>query len=104
MDRQTLLTIVLGVCVVNGLFSPYIVIAKPIVAVLMPEIFPRTVNWVLFFSSVFVSTATLFFSGVPAALYERLIDRDPQSPVPMYVWLGGAILLTLPALETLARL
>jgi hypothetical protein len=104
MDRQTLLMIILGVCAVNGIFSPYLTMAIPITAALMPELFPKTVEWVLFFSSIFMATATLFFSGVPAALYERLIDRNPASSVSMFIWLGLAVVLTLPALGPLGSL
>jgi hypothetical protein len=104
MDRQTLLMIILGICAVNGIFSPYLNVAIPITAVLLPEMFPKTIEWVLFFSSIFVATCTLFFSGVPAALYERFVERDPQGPVAMYVWLGVAVLLSLPALGPLSRL
>lgn len=104
MDRQTLLIFVLGICIANGLFSPYLNIAIPITAALMPELFPKDREWVLFFSSVFLSSATLLFSGVPAALYERLIDRNPESLVSMFIWLAAALVLSLPALETLSRL
>jgi hypothetical protein len=103
IDRQTLLLLVLGVCVVNGLFSPFLPVAVPVTAVLMPELFPKTREWVLFFSSILVSSATLFFSGVPAALWERLVSRDnPESPAAMLVWLAGAAFLTLPALRYLS--
>jgi hypothetical protein len=101
MNRQSMLMIVLGVCVVNGIFSPFLTVAIPITAALIPELFPKTVEWVLFFSSIFVASATLFFSGVPAALYERLLDRDPESLVPMFIWLGGAMVLSIPALGPL---
>jgi hypothetical protein len=94
IDRQTLLLVVIGVCLVNGIFSPYLNIALPVTAALMPELFPRTIEWVLFWSSVLLSTATLLFSGVPAALYERLVEAE--STVSMWVWLAGAALLTAP--------
>ena len=88
--------IVLGVCAVNGIFSPYLNLAWMIAAPLLPELFPRTVEWVLFWSSVLLSTATLLFSGVPAALYERLFERESTAAV--WIWLAGASLMTLPAL------
>ena len=104
MNRQSVLVIILGVCAVNGIFSPYLNIAIPITAVLLPELFPKTVEWVLFFSSIFVATCTLFFSGVPAALYERFVIQDRESPVAMFVWLVVALVLSLPALGPLSRL
>ena len=96
MDRQTLFPVVLGVCVANGIFSPYLNLAVAITAVLLPELFPRTVEWVLFWSSVLLSTATLLLSGIPAALYERLFERESTAAV--WIWLAGAALMTLPAL------
>ena len=98
-DRQTLFPVLIGLCIVNGIFSPYLRVAIPITAVLMPELFPRTVEWVLFWSSVLLASATLLFSGVPAALYERLVDRDAESTVSMWIWLSGAALLSLPAVQ-----
>jgi hypothetical protein len=96
-DRQTLLLLIVGVCIVNGIFSPFLTLAIPVTAVLMPELFPRTIEWVLFFSSILLATATLLFSGVPVALYERLIERDPDATTSMWIWLAGAAALCLPA-------
>jgi hypothetical protein len=97
MDRNTLFPLILGVCVVNGIFSPFLNLAVAVTAVLMPELFPRTVEWVLFWSSVLLSTATLLFSGVPAALYERFFERDSMASI--WIWLAGASALTLPAVN-----
>ena len=94
VDRQTLLLMVVGLCIINGLFSPYLKVAIPISAALMPELFPRTIEWVLFWSSMLLSSATLLVSGVAAALYERLVERE--SVTSMWIWLGCAALLTAP--------
>jgi hypothetical protein len=99
MDRNLLLFTVVGISVLNGLFSPFLAIAVPIAAVLMPEVFPRSVGWVLFFSSLLVASATLLGSGIAAALYERLVDRGRGSLVATWIWLAGAVLLALPALR-----
>ena len=96
MDRQTLFLLTMGVSMVNGLFSPYLNLAVAVTAVLLPELFPRTVEWVLFWSSILLSTATLLLSGVVAALYERLAENE--SLVSSWIWLGGALLLTLPVI------
>lgn len=100
MDRQTLFAIILCVCAVNGIFSPYLNLAWIIAAPLMPELFPRTVEWILFWSSIFLSTATLLFSGIPAALYERLVDGE--SFASMWIWLAGAAFLTAPVIARFA--
>ena len=98
-DRQTLLLLVVGLCILNGIFSPYLRLAIPVAAVLMPELFPRTIEWVLFWSSILLATATLLFSGVPAALYERLIARDREGTASMWIWLAGAAMLSLPMIH-----
>ena len=99
LDRQSLLLLVLGLCVVNGIFSPYLNIAVPVTAALMPELFPRTIEWVLFWSSILLASTTLLFSGVPAALYERLAPGGREGSASMWIWLAGAILLSLPAVK-----
>jgi hypothetical protein len=104
LDRQLVLMLILGVCILNGLFSPFLAIAIPITAVLMPEIFPKTREWVIFFSSILVSSATLFFSGVPAALWERYVARVPESEAAMWIWLAVAGVLTLPALRVVTTM
>jgi hypothetical protein len=101
LDRQTLLFVLLGLCIVNGIFSPFLRIAIPITAALMPELFPRTVEWVLFWSSILLSSATLLFAGVPAALYERLTGAPRDGMASMWIWLAGALLLSLPAVSRL---
>jgi hypothetical protein len=98
-DRYTLFLLVLGLCVANGIVSPYLNIAIPVAAVLLPELFPRTMEWVLFWSSVLLASATLLVSGIPAALYERLIARDAATGVSMWIWLAGAAILSLPAAQ-----
>jgi len=98
MDRQTLVMLLIGLCIFNGIFSPYLNIAVPVSAALMPELFPRTIEWTLFWGSVLLSSATLLFSGVPAALYERLVDRNSEGMASMWIWFGGAALLSAPAI------
>jgi hypothetical protein len=98
LDRQTLFLAVLGLSIVNGIFSPLLRIAVPVSAALMPELFPRTVEWVLFWASILVASVTLLFSGVPAAVYARLVERDPQGTGSLWIWLSGAVLLSLPVL------
>lgn len=97
-DRQPLVFLLLGLCIFNGIFSPFLTVAIPITAALMPELFPRTLEWVLFWSSILLSSATLLFSGVPVAVYERLSGAPRGSAAPLWIWLCGAGFLSLPAL------
>jgi hypothetical protein len=103
MGKLHIFVAILGVSILNGLFTPFL---KPIwcsqlISLLVPEIFHGDGRWLLYFNALFASTLTLLVSGVPAALYERLWLGDQESPVPMVIWLGGAVLLTVPAFQAL---
>jgi hypothetical protein len=98
IDRQTIFLVVMGLSIVNGIFSPLLRIAMPISAALMPELFPRTLQWVLLWSSILLASTTLLVSGVPAALYERLVERDANGTASLWIWLAGAAILSLPML------
>lgn len=104
MDRQTIFVIVVTVAVVNGIFSPLVGLAFALAPIWLPEFVPVSPGILLYLSSLIVATATLLVSGVPAALYERLIDRRPGSKMPAIVWLGAAVTLSLPALDRLANI
>jgi len=98
LDRQTIFFLVVGLSIVNGIFSPLLKIAVPVSAALMPELFPRTLEWVLLWGSIWLSTLTLLVSGVPAALYARLLERNPDGTASLWIWLAGAGVLSLPML------
>lgn len=104
MSPYTLFVLTLGVCAVNGMFSPLLRLAIPVMIGLMPEWFPATVSWVLYFASIFVATLTLVIAGIPAALYERLWEGEQYTGFSMYIWLAGCALLTVPALSNLPKL
>jgi len=94
--------VILAVCVFNGMAS---VLALRIVAALIAatwplEFLPREPTWLLYQSSIVVSTATLLVSGVPAALYERIMKPAPDDQTSLYVWLAGALVLSIPALQS----
>jgi len=104
MDRQTLFVIVIGLAVMNGIFSPLVGLAFALAPIWLPEFLPVSQGVLLYLSSLIVATATLLLAGVPTALYEKLIDKQPESRTAMLVWIGAAITLSLPALNRLAEL
>ena len=104
MERQTLFAIVVTVAIVNGIFSPLVGLAYALAPIWLPEFLPVTPGILLYLSSLIVATATLLVAGVPAAAYERLIDRRAEAKMPTLVWLGAAITLSLPALNRLSEL
>jgi hypothetical protein len=104
ISRSGIFSLIVIMCTVNGLLSPWLVIAFQVVPILMPELFPRTVGWSLFFSSIFIATGTMFVSGIIPALYERFFPAVRAGTAPMWIWLTVATLLSLPALESLDKL
>jgi hypothetical protein len=104
ITRSGLFSIIVILCMINGILSPWLAIAFQIVPILMPELFPRTVGWALFFSSLFVATATLFASGIVPALYERLAPGGREGTASMWIWLTIATLISLPAIQSIDKL
>jgi hypothetical protein len=52
-------------------------------------------------SSLFIAAMTLLIAGIPAALYERIRGLKASTPVSLSIWLGTAILLSLPTIMRL---
>lgn len=98
MNPRTLFVAVLGVTLINGFVSPILPLILIMSPVWMPEFAPHTPIAVLYGTSLIVSISTLVLSGVPAALFERLTGRQETDMASMMVWLGAALLLTLPGL------
>jgi hypothetical protein len=88
-------------CIFNGFLSPVLPLVFHLAPIWMPGFVPLTQSTVLFVSSVAISFGTLFLSGVPAALFERLTGREVTDRTAMAVWLAGALALSLPGLAGL---
>lgn len=104
MGRKELLFILLGVCLLNGLFSPLVFVLWQTAPVWMPGFLLGVPGLVFYASSLTLATLTLLVSGVPAALYERLSGIKDTNAKSLWIWLAGAIVLSLPAGVTLAQL
>lgn len=106
MDRSFLFLIVVALSAVGGMTYPeeFRKLAMVLVIPVMPEVFPKSPEWIYFFAQILIATSILLVSGVPAALYERLWEGERASNVPMFIWIGCAILLALPALRRLGFL
>ncbi len=101
MERTGLVP-VMAIAIVNGIFSPWVLVLFVLYPVWYPSWAPPTSQFVYMASALILSTLTLMVAGVPAALYERLSAR-PQGAVAASIWLGCAALLTLPALPNMMR-
>jgi hypothetical protein len=51
--------------------------------------------------SALLSLMTIMLAGIPAAIYERLRGFAHSTPGSLVIWLGGVLLLTLPALRAM---
>ncbi|MEX2297976.1 MAG: hypothetical protein WD715_11200 [Dongiaceae bacterium] len=89
------------VCIVNGMTSPALLPVLIFAPLWAPSLFNPSANVLLLLASLMVSTGTLILAGVPAALYERIFGLKQSDTASMLVWLGAAILLTLPGLLAL---
>lgn len=98
MTPRAVFVAVLGVTLLNGFVSPMVPLVFILAPIWLPEFAPQTPIAILYGTSLIVSVATLVVSGVPAALFERLTGREETDMTSMLVWLGTAILLTLPGL------
>ncbi|HYG88966.1 MAG TPA: hypothetical protein VD978_22215 [Azospirillum sp.] len=104
MQRKELLFALLGVCLLNGLFSPLVFIFWQTAPLWLPGFLLSVPGAVFYVSSLTLATLTLMVSGVPAAVYERLTGAKDTNAKSLWIWLAGAIVLSLPAGVTLATL
>lgn len=101
MDRNALVP-VMAVAIVNGIFSPWVLMVFLLYPVWYPGWAPPSSQIVYMASALILSTVTIMLAGVPAALYERW-SAKPSSIVVSSIWLAGTVLLTLPALPNVMR-
>ncbi len=95
---------IMAVSALNGMFSPHFqAIAYVVFIYWLPPWFVGTREIVTYIVSLVGATMTLFLSGVPAALYERLWERRSDSVIPMIIWLVTAFALSLPAIGGAVR-
>ena len=93
---------VVGLSLVNGLFSPALPVVMAFWPVWLPELIPPEPLILFYAASLIVACGTFILAGVPAALYERLAGRPVGDPATLRLWLAGIGLLLVPALARLA--
>ena len=91
---------------INGLFNQVLVpFAYLFAKVLAPALLFDSESLTLMFASLMASTATIIGGGIPAAIYERFVGAQDDSPVvSLWIWLAGTALLTLPAIGNFFQL
>jgi hypothetical protein len=89
---------IVGLAIVNGMFSPLLAIVFALQALWYPFFLPATLSLVFMLSSLLLSTLYLMLSGAPAAIYERLTGQTEPGFVSRIIWLATMALMTLPSL------
>jgi hypothetical protein len=97
------IAIIVGLAILNGIFSPLLIGVFALQGIWFPFFLPPMLPLVFALSSLILSTLTLMIAGVPAALYERLAGDGTSSFTSGLIWLGGVLLLTLPAVPNILK-
>lgn len=97
MNYQPYIVPILLFAMINGIFSPLVILLVPFVFALTPAFFLDSTAIILYISSMLLSTMTLIAGGVPAAIYERWKGLEESSEMSMYIWMACTALLSLPA-------
>lgn len=101
--RNRLIFLTVGAAILNGIFSPLLLFIFLLRWTWYPYFLPQFQEIATMVSALILSTLTLMFAGVPAALYERAKSGGQTNDVSALIWLLGAVLLTLPAVPNILR-
>jgi hypothetical protein len=87
----------LGLAILNGIFSPFRSMVFVFHTIWYPAILPASLAIVLFLSSLITATLTLMVAGVPAALYERFFGSGRTDQVSLWIWIATLAIISVPA-------
>jgi hypothetical protein len=90
--------------IVNGIASPFLLNVFLLYPLWYPGFLPVDSTLLVTLASLILSTILLMITGVPAALYELLVERGGTSVVSASIWFGCMVLATIPALPGIAAL
>ncbi len=94
---------ILALGIINGIFSPALLLALVTKQFWYPFFLPETSAFVTMFASLIVSTLTIMLAGVPAALYERFVGGGKTSLTSLWIWISALAFLSMPAILNLLR-
>ncbi len=104
LKQDMILFGILGLSILNGMhFSPWIdgayLLMKPFLQVSFWISSPLIA---FYFTSLALSTLTIMLAGIVAAIFERATGRKETDLASLYIWLGAALVLSIPALMNAA--
>jgi len=94
---------VIGLAIVNGMFSPLLGLVFALQGLWYPFFLPNALGVVFALSSLLLSTLFLMVSGVPAALYEKFTTPGQSSSTSRMIWLTSMALMTLPSVPAVLK-
>jgi uncharacterized protein YqgC (DUF456 family) len=94
---------IIGLAIVNGMFSPALIVVFAMRALWYPFFLPASLPAVFLASSLILSTLTLMIAGVPSALYERFSGSEQTTQTSGLIWLVAVAFLTLPAIPNILK-
>lgn len=97
MDREFIIFLLAGACLINGIFSPAVFLIWAQTPYWYPGFLPLRTDIAFYLSTVVCILLTLLLSGLVAGLYQRLSGRRETDEATLWVWLSAAALLTIPA-------
>lgn len=100
---QNNIVVIVGLAILNGIFSPALIIVFALQGIWYPFFLPPMLPLVFALSSLILSTLTLMIGGVPAALYERIAGGRKSSFVSGLIWLAAVLVLTFPAVPNILK-
>jgi hypothetical protein len=105
MRRDAYIVGILGMGAANGMhFSPYYLPARllldPFVQVTFFTSSPIVISYL---TSLVVSTLSIMFAGIPAALYERARGMRYSDATSFGIWLAFMVLITVPTIMNIAQ-
>ena len=101
--RDLFIFLVVGAAILNGIYSADQFVVAAFQPFWYPWLFPRSPAVIQFLSSLILSTMTLMFSGVPAALYERARGGGHTDVVSALIWLLCGMVILYPTLPVILR-
>ena len=100
---QNNIVVIVGLAILNGIFSPALIIVFALQGIWYPMFLPPMLPLIFALSSLILSTLTLMIGGVPAALYERIAGGGKSSFVSGLIWLAVVLVLTFPAVPNILK-
>ena len=91
----------IGVAIVNGIFSPYLLSVFLFYPLWYPGWAPVITEAVVSVASILLATITLMIAGIPAAIFERIRRVRESDETTAIVWFAGCVVCTLPAVPSL---